>query len=193
VLDELWPDADPVSAANSLNQSLFFLRRDVDPWYEDGLSIDYVHFESDLVWLDAELTSVQSSSFLQAVRDARHAATGGTAAAATIPRYTGRFAPEFEYDEWAMGWRQRLHAEFLEMAAATMDLLEGSGNLSEARDVAAHVLEVDSTAREIEHRLVRVYWRLGARSAALAQYEHLVAVDKADGLEPPSMSEITGS
>jgi hypothetical protein len=53
------------------------------------------------------------------------------------------------------------------------------------------VLEVDSTAREIEQSLVRIYWRLGARSAALAQYEHLVSVDKADGLEPPSLLEIT--
>jgi DNA-binding SARP family transcriptional activator len=192
VLDELWPDADPISASNSLNQSLYFLRRDIDPWYEDSLSIDYVHFEGDLVWLDAELTRVQSASFLQAVRDTRRVANGSSTAAATIFSYVGRFAPEFEYDEWALGWRQRLHAEFLEIAAATMDLLEGSGELSGARDVAAHVLEVDSTAREIEQRLVRIYWRLGARSAALAQYEHLVSIDRSDGLEPPSMREITG-
>jgi DNA-binding SARP family transcriptional activator len=171
---------------------LYFLRRDIDPWYEDSLSIDYVHFEGDLVWLDADLTRVQSASFLQAVRETRRVARGGSMAAATISSYVGRFAPEFEYDEWALAWRQRLHAEFLEMAAATMDQLEGSGELSGARDVAAHVLEVDSTAREIEQRLVRVYWRLGARSAALAQYAHLVSIDRADGLEPPSMSEITG-
>jgi DNA-binding SARP family transcriptional activator len=190
VLDELWPDADPASASNSLNQSLYFLRRDIDPWYEDGLSIDYVHFEGDLVWLDVELTRVQSSSFLQSVRDARRGLAGDTATT-TISSYTGRFAPEFEYDEWALGWRQRLHAEFLEIAGATMESFEVSGDLSSARDIAAHVLDIDSTAREIEQRLVRIYWRLGARSASLAQYEHLVSVDKADGLEPPSLREIT--
>ena len=31
VLDALWPDADPASSSNSLNQSLYFLRREIDP------------------------------------------------------------------------------------------------------------------------------------------------------------------
>jgi DNA-binding SARP family transcriptional activator len=192
VLDELWPDADPVSAANSLNQSLFFLRRDIDPWYEDGLSIDYVRYEGDLVWLDADLTRVQSASFLQAVRDTRRTGTGDPEATLTLSSYVGRFAPEFEYEEWAIGWRQRIHAEFLERADATLDALEGSGQLAEARDIASHVLEIDSSARDIEQRLIRIYWRLGARSAALSQFEHLRSLDTADGLEPPSLSEITG-
>ena len=42
VLDELWPDSDPESAANNLNQSLYFLRRDIDPWFEDDISVEYV-------------------------------------------------------------------------------------------------------------------------------------------------------
>ena len=85
-----------------------------------------------------------------------------------------------------------MHAEFLELAAGTMDQLESSGDLSDARDIASHVLEVDSSAREIEQRLVRIYWRLGARSAASAQYDHLASLDRADGLEPPSLRDVTG-
>ena len=82
-------------------------------------------------------------------------------------------------------------AEFLGLAIDSLDRLESSGDLSEARDIASHVLDVDSTAREIEQRLVRIYWRLGARSAALSQYEHLVSLDRADGLDPPSITEVT--
>lgn len=191
VLDQLWPDADPDSASNSLNQSLYFLRRDIDPWYEDGLSVDYLHFEADLLWLDADLTRIQSSAFMQAARDARRAGSPRSVATAALQDYAGQFAPEFEYDEWAIGWRHRLHAEFLGLAAATLRDLESSGDFSEARDIASHVLDIDSTAREIEQRLVRIYWRLGARSAGLSQYAHLVAVDRADGLEPPSIEELT--
>ena len=51
ILDELWPDGDRSSASNSLNQSLYFLRREFDPWYEDGVSVDYLTFQGDLVWL----------------------------------------------------------------------------------------------------------------------------------------------
>jgi DNA-binding SARP family transcriptional activator len=191
VLDQLWPDADPESASNSLNQSLYFLRRDIDPWYEDGLSVDYLHFEGDMVWLDADLTRIQSSAFMQAARDARRNGSLSNMATSALRDYSGRFAPEFEYDEWAMSWRHRLHAEFLGLAASTLDELESSGDLSEARDVASHVLDIDSTAREIEQRLVRIYWRLGARSAAHSQYAHLVSVDRADGVEPPSIADLT--
>jgi DNA-binding SARP family transcriptional activator len=191
VLDELWPDADPDSASNSLNQSLYFLRRDIDPWYEDGLSIDYVHFEGDLLWLDADLSRIQSTGFMQAARDARRTGSALVDAASTLRSYAGRFAPEFEYEDWALNWRQRLHAEFLGLAIESLDRLEGSGDLSEARDIASHVLDVDSTAREIEQRLVRIYWKLGARSAALSQYEHLASLDRADGLDPPSITEVT--
>jgi DNA-binding SARP family transcriptional activator len=191
-LDQLWPDADPDSATNSLNQSLYFLRRDIDPWYEDGLSVDYVHFEGDLIWLDADLTRIQSSAFMKAIRETRRGGGQSSVGVSVLKDYTGRFAPEFEYDEWAIAWRQRLHAEFLEFSTATLDQLEASGDLAEARDCASHVLDIDSTAREIEQRLIRIYWRLGARSAASSQFEHLVAGDRADGLDPPSIDELIG-
>jgi DNA-binding SARP family transcriptional activator len=129
---------------------------------------------------------------MQSVRDVRRAGNLRSTAAPVLKAYAGRFAPEFEYDEWAIGWRHRLHAEFLGLGAATLDELESSGEFSQARDVASHVLDVDSTAREMEQRLVRIYWRLGARSAALSQYAHFVAADRADGLEPPSIDELTG-
>ena len=66
VLDELWPDNDPGSASNSLNQTLYFLRREIDPWYEDDVSIEYVFFEGDLLWLDPE--SSQSREFRVPIR-----------------------------------------------------------------------------------------------------------------------------
>ena len=40
---------------NSLHQTLFFLRRDIEPWYEDGSTADYIH-------MDAELVSTRSRS-----------------------------------------------------------------------------------------------------------------------------------
>ena len=40
-------------------------------------------------------------------------------ARASSERYAGRFAPEFEYEEWAIGWRDRLHALYLHLVHAT--------------------------------------------------------------------------
>jgi len=192
VLDELWPDADPESAANSLNQSLYFLRRDIDPWYEDDLSIDYISLEGDLVWLDADMVTVASANFLAQVRSLRGRTLSPDEVTSIVESYPGRFAPEFEYEEWAIGWRQRVHAAYLEFANSRIESLAAAGALASARDVAAHVVETDPDAREIERRLIGLYWRLGARSAAAAQFEHLVALDEADGLDPPTLGEITG-
>ena len=38
VLDALWPDLDPLDAVNSLNQTVYFLRRILEEDYVDDLS-----------------------------------------------------------------------------------------------------------------------------------------------------------
>ena len=61
VLDALWPELDPVDALNSLNQTVYFLRRVLEERYVDDLSPGYLHHDSDLIWLDAELVSSRSN------------------------------------------------------------------------------------------------------------------------------------
>ena len=57
VLDALWPDLEPDVAANSLNQTVYFLRRVFEPGFDDETSPGYVHHGSDVVWLDPELVT----------------------------------------------------------------------------------------------------------------------------------------
>ena len=110
VVDALWPDSDPASATNNLNQSLFYLRRSIDPWYEDDVSVDYVGFQGDVIWLDHHLVSAASADFV-------HMALGQNTPVsdlvASVLGYPAPFAPEFEYEEWAMCWRARVHSTFL--------------------------------------------------------------------------------
>jgi DNA-binding SARP family transcriptional activator len=190
VLDELWPDNDPGSASNSLNQSLYFLRRDIDPWYEDHLSIEYVPFEGDIVWLDPDLVRVDSSSFLAATRAERANLGDADRVLSVLSQYGGQFAPEFEYDEWAMPWRSRVHVAFLDFAHLAVNRLIRDGRLADAQDVALKAFEVDPESRDLERKLIGLYWRRGVRSAARAQYAHFAARDRADGLSPPSLESI---
>ena len=53
VLDALWPELDPEVAINSLNQTLYFLRRVFEENYSEDLSPGYVHHNSDVLWLDS--------------------------------------------------------------------------------------------------------------------------------------------
>ena len=118
-------------------------------------------------------TDVQSSVYLEALYDIR-----------------GRFAPEFEYDEWAMAWRTRLQVAFLEFAHKAIKELIRRGLYADARDAALRALEADPDARDAELLLIGLYWRLGAESAAKAQYAHFATREREDGLEPPSLKEI---
>ena len=61
VLDALWPDLVPDVAANSLNQTVYFLRRVFEPDYVEDLSPGYFAHDSDLVWLDAELVTARGN------------------------------------------------------------------------------------------------------------------------------------
>ena len=71
VMDALWPEFDPSDALNSLNQTVYFLRRVFEPDYKEDVSPGYVHHESDVVWLDTELVAARSQLCLAA--HSRHA------------------------------------------------------------------------------------------------------------------------
>jgi len=190
VLEDLWPDGDPESGANSLNQSLYYVRREIDPWYEVDVSHDYVGFEAELLWLDAELVSVASAEFLSRSRALTGQKCSPTEYLGLVSSYGGQFCPEFEYDEWAITWRSRVHAAYLDFAHRSLGRLAEMAELSTARDIADLVLGVDPTALDIERKLVWIYARLGSTSAAAKQYEHLASGFRADGLEPPSFESI---
>lgn len=190
VLDELWPDTDPTSANNSLNQSLHYLRRSLDEWYEDDVSAGYLRFKSDIAWLDSELVSARSADFLREVRALDPSTASTEQIFSLLDAYPAQFAPEFEYEEWAIAWRSRLHGSYLEFATRATDERAAHGNLGQAREIATRVLETDPTALDIERRVVWLYWHLGARSAAAAQYRHLAGQERADGLEPAPLKDL---
>lgn len=190
VIDQLWPDSDPAGASNNLNQSLYFLRRDIDAWYEDDVSVDYVCFQGDVVWLDPSLVRVATAQFVSDVRRVTGTDASPEEILELIDQYSGQFSPEFEYDEWAMAWRSRVHAVYLQFAQWAIEHLVEAANPTAAKEVALSALDRDPDAFEIERRLVGLYWQIGSRSASRAQYEHLAAQERNDGLDPSSFEDV---
>ncbi len=194
VLDALWPETDPAAALNSLNQTLYFLRREIEPGYDDDLSAQYVHFESDVVWLDQELVEAESVRWHDRASAVLSRLEDLNVAIEALKLYRGRFAPEFEYEEWAASWRELLHGQYLHLAETVVGLLIQANRLVEAADVAVAVLRVDSDADYLERELIWLYGALGARSAAAEQYAHYAVTQRtALGVEPPSLEEIVGA
>ena len=150
VLEELWPEQSPSGAINSLHQTLYFLRRTIDPWYEDNQAVDYIAMGSELVYLDQDLVHVDSVSFQRQASDAIARANLTRDGTAILRAYGGRFAPEFSYEDWAMAWGDRVHATYLQLAEMTAAALVESGQLTQAVDVLSATSVADPEAHEIE-------------------------------------------
>jgi DNA-binding SARP family transcriptional activator len=191
-LDALWPDLDPAAASNSLNQTMYFLRRDIDPWYDDDLSVDYVHAEGDMLWVDLEKVLVASVSYEGiASRALGTVPVDLTLAQSAIERYTGRFCPEFEYEEWSSAWRDRLHASYLHLVTEVDRALVADGRLAEATALTQSALAIEPEAVDLEGRLVWLYTALGSHAAAAEQYAHYSKSHREQlGVEPPTLVEI---
>src|SRR5262249_2419435 len=114
VMDSLWPEIDPSAAINSLNQTVYFLRRVFETEYQEDTSPGYVHQESDLIYLDPELVESVSGRCANLIN-----AIDRTRTVELVDRlseeYTDRFAADFAYEEWAVDYRDWLHTGYLQI------------------------------------------------------------------------------
>jgi len=184
VLDALWPDLDPTDAVNSLNQTVYFLRRVLEENYVDDLSPGYVHHDSDLIWLDSGLVASRSNECRRLIKSLPAVPTPEQVQL-LASTYVGRFALDFEYEEWAASYRDWLHASYLEIVERALASDLESGHYARGIELARRVLDVDPTADQIEVSLLRFYRASGAHAAAAEQYGHYAGLMREQlGLEP---------
>ncbi|HEX7072402.1 MAG TPA: hypothetical protein VF226_00010, partial [Hyphomicrobiaceae bacterium] len=112
-LDILWPDADPGAAINSLNQTVFQLRRTIDPDYRDGESAQYIISTTDVVQLNPELVRTDLREFraLAALVRSDQVSDSRSAGARMIDLVRGEFLAELKYEDWPSHIRTAVHSE----------------------------------------------------------------------------------
>ena len=173
VMDALWPEWDPEQASNSLHQTIYFLRRVIDPDHRAGVSPEYLHFNNEVIWIDSELVSCRSwhCQRLLNERPVTPALLDDL-----IANYRGRFASDFPYEDWASSYRDNLHARYLAEVERAMGTDRDGYDLRWRLWVGQRALAVDPDADEIEAQEIRLYRRLEAPAAAAEQYAHYASV-----------------
>jgi ATP/maltotriose-dependent transcriptional regulator MalT/DNA-binding SARP family transcriptional activator len=190
VIEALWPDMEPEAGANSLNQTSYFLRQVFEPKAGDDSSAGYLNSRADLIWLDPTLVHSRSSECLKLIAAIRKDPSPGLINK-LAESYTGRFAVDFMYDDWASAYRDALHASFLDRIERALTADTRAGAFDRALAVAQMALQADPDAEQIELCLLRLYRRMGAGAAAAEQYTHYAGVMREQlGVEPPPLESI---
>ncbi len=189
LLDALWPDLSPDSAAMALNTTFSELRRILEPQLGRGAASHYLERDDETlalritqgVWCDVW-------AFEQAVQ-------GGVAA---IPQaltlYRGDFLPEDPYLEWALHERERLRSLYLNTLMTWLDEQLAAQAWSEALLLTQHILAREPWLEEVWRVRMRCLNALGRRSEALHAYQECVRalraeLDAAPGSETRALYE----
>src|ERR1035437_6359410 len=190
VIEALWPDMEPEAGANSLNQTSYFLRQVFEPKVDGDSSAGYLNSRADLIWLDPRLVQSRSSECIKLVSAIRRDPSPELITR-LAESYTGRFAVDFIYDDWASTFRDALHASFLDRIERAVIADTRAGSFDRALSVAQMALQADPDAEQIELCLLRLYRRMGATAAASEQYAHYASVMREQlGVEPPPLESI---
>lgn len=192
VMEALWPDADADQATNSLHQTLYFLRREISP--EDDaarLLVDFVPMEGELVYLEPDLVQARSAAFLRQATTEIGTGSELRTMISLAASYPGRFAPEFEYEEWAEGWRQRVHTAFLRLTEEAALRATSLGRPGDATAILTHALTIDPEALDLYPALIRALRATGSHAASREAYAHFATAHRgALDEDPPRYEEV---
>ncbi len=171
VLDRLWPDLEPVTAARNLHQTLYVARQTLAGLGagSDGL----LALRGEVVALDDE--GPVAVDVLEFERSATTAlATGGEVGLrGAAGLYTGDLLPEMPDAEWLSPRRDELretHREILVKLASTV----AKRAPEEALVILSRALESEPLHEGAVRAQMEVLAGMGRRSEALARYEQLV-------------------
>jgi ATP/maltotriose-dependent transcriptional regulator MalT/DNA-binding SARP family transcriptional activator len=189
VIEALWPDLEPSSALNSLNQTVYFLRRAFEPEYSDETTPGYVGQTAEFVWLDAELVNAESVRCRDLIRAALRSG-GPDDALAAVRAYTGQFALDFIYEDWSGPYRERLHASYLQLIESSVTKDLRSGQFLRGIEFAQAASEIEPASETIQLALLKLYRLSGAHAAAAEQYGRYAALLSDLGLDVPPMEAV---
>jgi predicted ATPase/DNA-binding SARP family transcriptional activator len=171
LLDTLWPDFDPDSAANNLRVALHHARLGLE---RAGAASDLflVRDGDRLVLGPREQIVVDVDSFTDETRRAWQSEDPAVAGRA-VALYTGDLLPEDPYEDWAAARREGLRASYLTLLTRFSELHEARGELALALAVREKLLRADPLDEAAHVGLMRLHAHMGNRHLALRQYSRL--------------------
>ena len=186
VMELLWPDLVPRSAANNLHQTLHAARRTLEP---GATEFRYLILRDELLFLCPEgVLRMDVDAFEDAAAEARRSRDPSSYRRA-LGLYEGDLLPRDRYEEWAEERRAGLREKYLALLSELAALYEEGGDFDRAIEALQRVVSGDPAHEEAHVSLMRAYAGSGQRHQALRQYGRLEqALRQELGAEPHTAS-----
>ncbi|GBD08575.1 Serine/threonine-protein kinase PknK [Candidatus Thermoflexus japonica] len=191
ILEALWPDRDPASAALELRVTLHALHRALEPTRRPGQPPFYVIREGEFLRLNPHaILHIDADLFVSLLARAQErepfapdeALSGQRQALALMQ---GEFLEECRYEDWVIPEREYLSALYLSAAEQVAKALAARNAWEEVIPIAQRILERDPYHEAACGLLVQGYWALGQRALAVRTYERFrQRMRKELGVEP---------
>lgn len=184
-VDLLWPNSDGDSAINNLNQTVFQLRRVLDPSYQQGDSPEYIVSSSEQVRFADDLVRVD----VEEIRGLTQRLAGVTwagrqkVASRAIALVRGPFLADMPYETWASTLQVALHNE-IRAKLLPIALDATAYDLQVSTDAASALITLDPYDETATLALADGLRRSGRNRAArdlLKRYAELIEGDLSEG------------
>jgi len=176
-LEALWPDADPRKAKVNLRQSIYLLRKVLEPGLEEARLSRYVRYRNEACRLEpGEGHSYDVAEFEELLRQVDVHWNAGERSKAkpqlreALLRYGGDFLAESPYEELAVLEREQLRDRCLRSLHRLLDIHAEEEGWEEQPALCRRGLALDPYSEEIYWHLVHAQFRLGHRHEALADF-----------------------
>jgi LuxR family maltose regulon positive regulatory protein len=176
ICENLWPEADPITAGRNFKSTLNTLYQVLEPEREPGSESAYIVREGSTyalrpnadIYLDAD-------QFTQAVKQA------GKAPSITlkllenaVESYAGDYLPDTLYETWTAEERERLATMFLETADQLSEMLLVNKQYSEVIELCQRILAKDNCWERAYRHMMLAYHQLGDRGQVGRTYQRCV-------------------
>ncbi|HYI21258.1 MAG TPA: BTAD domain-containing putative transcriptional regulator [Candidatus Limnocylindrales bacterium] len=167
-VDILWPEADGDSAINNLNQTVFQLRRYLDPSYRQGESPEYIISSADQVTFAPGLVHTDLQEFRRQCDRLTDVSWQQRQDAATkaIALVRGEFLADLRYETWASRLQVAVHNEVRARLLPIATQSHASFDSQVAMNAAASLVSIDPFDEAATLALAECLSRSGQRRAA---------------------------
>jgi DNA-binding SARP family transcriptional activator len=167
-LEILWPDSDPDLAVNSLNQTVFQLRRFIDPTFRVGESPEYIFSTADAIGLnpDLVLTDVAEIRRLPARLSSADWRQRQTLASRAATLVQGEFLSDFRYEDWVNRQQLAVHGEIRDRLLAVAQSPSTSFEVGVSAQAAGALINLDPYDESAVIALADCLAQTGRRAAA---------------------------